>query len=230
MKTIGILAGMTWQSSLTYYREINQTVQDRLGADHSAKIALYSVDFEEIAEVHRNGNWPEAERILAEAGLKLKAAGADFILMATNTMHLVADAVIQATDVPFLHIAEVTADALSADGIKKVVLTGTRFTMELPFYSEILTNRGLEVMIPNETQREFIHQTIYEELGHGIIREDTLKTFQTLLLEMKQQGAEAVILGCTEIGLLINESNSPLPVYDTALLHARAAAELALKE
>jgi len=230
MKTIGILAGMTWQSSLTYYREINQTVQDRLGADHSAKIALYSVDFEEIAEVHRNGNWPESGRILAEAGLKLKAAGADFILMATNTMHLVADDVIQATGLPFMHIAEVTADALLADGIKKVVLTGTRFTMELPFYSEILARRGLEVMIPNETQREFIHQTIYEELGHGIIKEDTLKTFQSLLLDMKQQGAEAVILGCTEIGLLINESNSPLPVYDTALIHARAAAEYALKE
>jgi len=230
MKTIGILAGMTWQSSVTYYREINQTVQDRLGADHSAKIVLYSVDFEEIAEVHRNGNWPEAGRILAEAGLKLKAAGADFLLMATNTMHLVANDVIQATGLPFLHIAEVTADALLADGFKKVALTGTRFTMELPFYSEILEKRGLEVMIPNSGQRDFIHQTIYEELGHGILKEDSLRTFQTLLLDMKQQGAEAVILGCTEIGLLINENNSPLPVYDTALLHARAAAEYALKD
>lgn len=229
MRTIGILAGMTWQSSLTYYREINQTVQNRLGADHSAKIALYSVDFEEIAEVHRNGNWPEAGRILAEAGLKLKAAGADFILMATNTMHLVADDVIQATGLPFMHIAEVTADALLANQVHTVALTGTKFTMEMPFYTEILQKRGLNVVIPDLNQRNEIHRIIYEELGHGIIRSDSLKNFQNILEEVKNRGAQAVILGCTEIGLLINETNSPIPVYDTALIHARAAAEMALR-
>ena len=229
MRTIGILAGMTWQSSLTYYREINQTVQNRLGADHSAKIALYSVDFEEIAEVHRNGNWPEAGRILAEAGLKLKAAGADFILMATNTMHLVADDVIQATGLPFMHIAEVTADALLENQVHTVALTGTKFTMEMPFYTEILQKRGLNVVIPDLNQRNEIHRIIYEELGHGIIRSDSLKNFQKILEEVKNRGAQAVILGCTEIGLLINETNSPIPVYDTALLHARAAAEMALR-
>lgn len=229
MKTIGILAGMTWQSSITYYREINASIQEQLGGEHSAKILMYSVDFAEIEAIHQNGNWPEAGRILAEGGLKLKAGGADFLLMATNTMHLVADDVIQATGLPFLHIAEVTADQLLADGIRTVALTGTKFTMEMPFYLDILRKRGLNVLVPNEQQGNFIQNTIHEELGHGIIREDTLHTFQAVLQDLKSRGAEAVILGCTEIGLLIRDDNSPLKTYDTALIHARAAAKVALE-
>ncbi|MCE5196585.1 MAG: aspartate/glutamate racemase family protein [Negativicutes bacterium] len=230
MKTIGILAGMTWQSSITYYREINAYIQEQLGGEHSAKILLYSVDFAEIEAIQRSGNWPEAGRILAEAGLKLKAGGADFILIAANTMHLVADDVIRATGLPFLHIAEVTADQLLADGIRTVALTGTKFTMEMPFYRDILQKRGLELIVPQEQQRDFIQNTIHEELGHGIIRQDSLHTFQAILQDLKSRGAEAVILGCTEIGLLIHDDNSPLKTYDTALIHAKAAARLALLE
>lgn len=230
MKTIGIIGGLTWQSTLTYYRKINERVQEKLGGEHSARILLYSVDFAEIDAAQKQDDWQAEAAILIKAAGRLKAGGADFWLMACNTTHAVAEQVVQEIDLPFLHIAEVTADAVLADGLHTVVLTGTHYTMQLPFYREVLERKGLRVILPSASQQESIARIVDQELTHGIIRAESLQIFRAMLISWQAQGAEAVILGCTEIGLLINQENLAFPVYDTALLHAAVAADLALAD
>lgn len=228
MKTIGIIGGMSWESTVTYYLELNRYINQKLGGYHSAKCILYNVQYQDIKDVHQNGNWDRAGEILAEAALSLKAAGVDFIILATNTMHLVASSIKEATGLPFLHIAEVTADRLIRDGVKTVGLLGTRFTMEHDFYKKVLLDRGLNVLIPDQDSIEKIHGIINKELILGKVEEPSRKCFQSIIASFKERGAEGVILGCTEIGLLIRQEDSILPVYDTALLHVEAAAEYAL--
>ncbi len=228
MKTIGIIGGMSWESTVTYYLELNRYINQKLGGYHSAKCILYNVQYQDIKDVHQNGNWEKAGEILAEAAVSLKAAGADFIILATNTMHLVAPRIIEAAGLPFLHIAEVTADRLIHDGVTTVGLLGTRFTMEQDFYKKVLLDRGINVMIPDKDCIDKIHGIINKELILGKIEENSRKCFQDIIASLKKHGAEGVILGCTEIGLLVKAEDSILPVYDTALLHVKAAAEYAL--
>lgn len=228
MKTVGIIGGMSSESSVTYYHELNRYMNKKLGGYHSAKCILYNVQYQDIKDVHQNGNWDKAGEILVEAALSLKAGGADFIILATNTMHLVASKIKEASGLPFLHIAEVTANRLISDGVKTVGLLGTRFTMEQDFYKNVLIDYGINVLIPDKNGIEDIHRIINKELILGKIEEESRKCFQNIIVSLKQRGAEGVILGCTEIGLLFRAKDSVLPVYDTALLHVEAAAEYAL--
>lgn len=228
MKTIGIIGGMSPESTAVYYRELNRIVNRRCGGDHSAKLVLYNVQYQDIKDIHRRDDWAAAARILSQAGRALAAAGADFLVLATNTMHLVASSIEQASGLPLLHIAEVTADALARDGIGTVGLLGTRFTMERAFYRDILIGRGLEVVVPEPEEIAEIHRIINQELIRGVLNDDSRRIFQTIIAALARRGAGAVILGCTEIGLLIGPLDSALPVYDTTLLHIEAAAEKAL--
>ena len=230
MKTIGIIGGMSWESTATYYLELNRYINRKLGGYYSAKCILYNVQYQEIKDIHRNGDWKRAGDILGEAALTLQNAGADFIILATNTMHIVAPQIQEKIHIPFLHIAEVTADKLLADDVKSVALLGTRFTMEKDFYKKILIDRGISVIIPNREEMDNIHKIINKELIVGKIKDSSRKYFSNVITGLKQQGAEGVILGCTEIGLLVKQEDSALPVYDTALIHADAAAEYAIKE
>lgn len=230
MKTIGIIGGMAFESSLTYYKVINECVNKALGDHHSARCIMYSVDFQDIIETHRSGDWDRAAEILSDAGLRLKAAGADFLILATNTMHIVAPQVQEATGLPLLHIAELTADRLLADGISKVGLLGTTFTMEMDFYKQKLIDRGLEVLIPDKEGRDEVFRIIDNELAFGDIRSESLAIYQAEIDKLKARGAEGVILGCTEIGLLVQQDKSSLPVYDTALIHAEETARRALED
>ena len=230
MKTIGIIGGMSWESTATYYLELNRYINRKLGGYYSAKCILYNVQYQEIKEIHRTGDWKRAGDILGEAALTLQNAGADFIILATNTMHIVAPQIQEKIHIPFLHIAEVTADKLLADDVKSVALLGTRFTMEKDFYKKILIDRGISVIIPNREEMDNIHKIINKELIVGKIKDSSRKYFSNVITGLKQQGAEGVILGCTEIGLLVKQEDSALPVYDTALIHADAAAEYAIKE
>lgn len=228
MKTVGIIGGMSPESSVTYYCELNRYINKKLGGYHSAKCILYNVQYQDIKDVHKNGDWDKAGEILAQAALALKAGGADFIILATNTMHLVAARIKEASGLPFLHIAEVTADRLLRDKVKTVGLLGTRFTMQQDFYKKVLIDRGIHVLIPDKNSMEQIHGIINQELILGKLEESSRKCFQDIIASLKRKGAEGVILGCTEIGLLVNPADSVLPVYDTALLHVEAAAEYAL--
>jgi aspartate racemase len=228
MKTIGIIGGMSWESTATYYLELNRYINKKLGGYYSAKCILYNVQYQDIKDIHKNGDWKRAGDILAEAALTLQNAGADFIILTTNTMHIVADRIKEVIRIPFLHIAEITADVLLNDGIKSVALLGTRFTMEKDFYKNILTERGIRVLIPDKDSIEKIHEIINNELILGKIEEPSRKCFADIIKSLQKQGAEGVILGCTEIGLLVKQKDSVLPVYDTALLHADAAAEFSL--
>ena len=230
MKTIGIIGGMSWESTATYYLELNRYINRKLGGYYSAKCILYNVQYQEIKEIHRTGDWKRAGDILGEAALTLQNAGADFIILATNTMHIVAPQIQEKIHIPFLHIAEVTADKLLADDVKSVALLGTRFTMEKDFYKKILIDRGISVIIPNREEMDNIHKIINKELIVGKIKDSSRKYFSNVITGLKQQGAEGVILGCTEIGLLVKQEDSTLPVYDTALIHADAAAEFAMRE
>lgn len=230
MKTIGIIGGMSWESTATYYLELNRYINRKLGGYYSAKCILYNVQYQEIKEIHRTGDWKRAGDILGEAALTLQNAGADFIILATNTMHIVAPQIQEKIHIPFLHIAEVTADKLLADDVKSVALLGTRFTMEKDFYKKILINRGISVMIPSQEDIDNIHKIINNELIVGEIKDPSRKYFSNVITGLKEQGAEGVILGCTEIGLLVKQEDSALPVYDTALIHADAAAEYAMSE
>lgn len=229
MKTIGIIGGMSPESTVTYYYELNKYINKKLGGYHSAKCILYNVQYQDIKDVHKNGDWAKAGEILSHAGLALKAAGADFIILATNTMHIVAPEIKKATGLPFLHLAEVVADKLNADKIKTVGLLGTKFTMEQDFYKKILIDAGINVLIPNQDDRNEIHRAINEELILGRIEATSREHFKNIIVSLKQQGAEGIILGCTEIGMLIKQADSPLPVYDSTLLHVHAAAEYSLK-
>ena len=216
MKTIGILGGMTWESTVTYYQVINEYINKKLGDHHSAKILLYSVDFQEIEEAMRVEQWDRTEDVLVKAGLALREAGADFLVIATNTMHINAEAVQERIGLPLLHIAEVTADRLIADGIRKVGLLGTKYTMEKDFYKQVLRDRGLEVLIPEADARKQIFHVIDDELAFGEISETSRAFYMDEIEKLKERGAEGVILGYTEIGLLIQQRYSVLPVYDTA--------------
>ncbi|HWV20078.1 MAG TPA: aspartate/glutamate racemase family protein [Devosia sp.] len=227
MKTIGLIGGMSWESSAHYYRILNQETAARLGGLHSAPVLLDSLDFAPIAALQSAGKWEEAGALLNRSALRLTAAGAEVIGLATNTMHLVADAMMQGVDAEFVHIADPTADALLADGYKTVGLLGTRFTMEMGFYRERLEQRGLTALIP-EVDRTNLNGIIYDELCRGIVREESRKVYVEAIARLAARGAEAVILGCTEIGMLIDDAVSPLPVFDTTDLHARALVGAAL--
>ncbi len=228
MRTIGLLGGMSWESTQIYYQEVNQATKKQLGGHHSAKIAMVSVDFAEIESCQRSGDWDKTADLLGEAAQQVEQAGADFFLICTNTMHKVAPQVQQYVTIPLLHIADVTVDALKRDQVSKVALLGTAFTMEESFYKDKLSEEhGIEVIIPNGVQRKLVHDIIYNELTHGEIKATSKDDFYTLIADLKERGAEAVILGCTEIGLLVEEVYSALPIYDTARLHAHAAVKLA---
>lgn len=229
MKTIGLIGGMSWESSLLYYQIINQHVKKKLGGHHSAKSLMYSVDFQEIKTLQHEGNWSEATRIMIESAQKLEAGGADLIVLCTNTMHKMAREVEQSVSIPFIHIADSTANEIVKDGIKKVALLGTAFTMEQNFYKgRLIENYGLEVIVPNEVDRAVVHDIIYQELCLGVIKEESKQTYIRIINGLMQNGAEAVILGCTEITLLISQDDCNIPVYDTTRIHAESAVEFAL--
>ena len=228
MKTIGLIGGMSWESTQTYYRLINEGVKAELGGLHSAKLVLYSVDFAEIESLQHQGNWPATAEILMNAAQALERAGADFIVICTNTMHKVAEQIEQAISIPLLHIADATARVLKNDKIKRVGLLGTRFTMEQTFYRERLEHQGIQVIIPNEVQRERIHSVIYHELCLGKINSESKQEYLEIVRSLKDQGAEGVILGCTEIGLLIQRSDTDVTLYDTTEIHAKEAVKVAL--
>ncbi|MBU2952623.1 aspartate/glutamate racemase family protein [Marinobacter sp. F3R08] len=228
MKTIGLLGGMSWESTETYYRLINEGVKARLGGLHSARLLLYSVDFAEIEALQHRGDWPATAEILSGAALSLEKAGADFLVIGTNTMHKVAPEIEQAIGMPLLHIADATAQVLVKDGISRVGLLGTRFTMEQAFYRSRLEEAGIEVITPDESQRAEVHRVIYEELCQGTINSDSRNAYLDIVASLSEREAQAVILGCTEIGLLIRQSDTRVPLYDTTRIHAEQAVELAL--
>ena len=227
MKTIGIIGGMSWESTAHYYAAINREVARRLGSLASAQILLHSLDFAPIAAMQDRGAWDEAGDLLADSAKRLEAAGADLLLLATNTMHLVAPAIEAAADIPLLHIADPTADALIADGATRVGLLGTRFTMEMDFYTDRLRAAGLDPIVP-DVDRTNLNAIIYEELCRGVVTEPSRAIYVRAIERLAARGAQGVILGCTEIAMLINDDVSPLPVYDTTELHARAAVDAAL--
>ena len=228
MQTIGLLGGMSWESTVTYYQIINQAVKERLGGLHSARCILYSVEFDEIERCQSSGDWARSGEILAQAAQALERAGADFILICTNTMHKVYDQVQAAVSIPILHIADLTLAALRAQGIRRVALLGTAYTMEQDFYKRRLTEGGLEVLIPGESDRREINRVIFQELCRGILSPDSRALFLRVLDDLRSAGAEGAILGCTEIGLLIGQGDTSLPLFDTTQIHAQAAAALAL--
>lgn len=228
MKTISLLGGMSWESTQTYYRLINEGVKARLGGLHSAKLVLFSVDFAEIEALQHKGDWAETARILSRAAVSLQKAGADFLVIGTNTMHKVAPEIQQAIDIPLLHIADATSRVLAQDGITRVGLLGTRFTMEQAFYRDRLEAAGIEVVIPDEAQRNTVHQVIYEELCRGEINPASREAYLDIVAALAERGAQAVILGCTEIGLLIQQADTRVPLYDTTGIHAAQAVEEAL--
>lgn len=222
---------MSWESSLLYYQIINQSVKARLGGHHSAKSLMYSLDFEEIKSLQQLGNWDDAAKMMIEAAQKLQAGGADCIVICTNTMHKMASEVEESASIPLLHIADATANEMVKDGIKKVALLGTAYTMEQNFYKGRLIDKfGLDIMVPNEAERRIVHEIIYQELCLGIINEESKQSYVKIINNLIQQGAEGVILGCTEIGLLISQHNCSIPVYDTTRLHAQCAVDFALSE
>lgn len=227
MKTIGLVGGMSWESTVTYYKVINNTVKEKLGGLHSAKILLYSVDFAEIEECQASGNWGKGADILAEASLNLQNAGADFIVICANTMHKVVPEIQRKITIPILHIADVTADALLNSKIKTAALLGTKYTMTQDFYKERLIAKGINVLVPDKAAIEVVDHIIYDELCQGIISEESRRKYLHIITLLKEKGAKGVILGCTEIGLLIGQRDCPLPVFDTALIHAKRAAMLA---
>jgi len=229
MKTIGLIGGMSWESTIPYYRQINERIKERLGGLHSAKVALYSVDFHEIERLQHAGDWEAAGRLLADAARSLKAAGADFLVLCTNTMHKVAPAIEAAVDIPLLHIADPTAEAIRAAGVATVGLLGTRFTMEQAFYKDRLVDKfGLKVLTPNEADRQVVHRIIYEELCLGRIRDESREEYRRIITALVEQGAEAVILGCTEISLLVGPADASVTLFDTTALHALRAADAAI--
>ena len=228
MKTIGLLGGMSWESTESYYRAINQGVKQRLGGLHSAKIALISVDFAEIEALQHRGDWDKTADILAQGAQSLQRAGADFMLICTNTMHKVVPQIQAQVDLPILHIADATAGVLLADGVRKTGLLGTRFTMEQDFYRERLISHGIEVVVPEESERQQVHRIIYDELCLGNINDDSRRQYLQIIERLQDRGCEAVILGCTEISLLVRPEDTQVPLYDTTAIHAQQAVDEAL--
>jgi aspartate racemase len=230
MKTIGLLGGMSWESSAEYYRLLNQRTRERLGGLHSAKCLLYSMDFAEIEKLQVEGRWEEAAEVLTEAAKTLETAGADLLLMCTNTMHKVADDVAASVRIPLLHLADATADAVRAEGLHRIGLLGTAFTMEEGFYRGRLEDHGLEVLVPDLDGRRTVHRVIDEELCMGVVREESREAYRAVIRDLVEAGAEGIVLGCTEIELLISSDDSPVPVFPTTRLHVEAAVLLALAD
>lgn len=231
MKTIGLIGGMSWESTALYYRILNEEVKSALGGLHSARVVLYSVDFDEIEKLQSTGRWDEAGLQLAQAAQALARAGAELLVLATNTMHKVAPQIQQAVAIPLLHIADATAERIREHGLQKVGLIATRFTMEETFYHGRLTDEyGLEVITPDSDDRAFIHQVIYQELCLGIINPDSRARFREIMAGLTAQGAEGIILGCTEITMLVTADDASVPLFDTTQIHAQSAVQHALRE
>ena len=229
MKTIGLLGGMSWESTVPYYQIINEAVKAALGGLHSARILLYSVDFAEIEACQATGDWDRSAAILGEAAQNLERVGADLLVICTNTMHKVAPQIQSQIRIPLVHIAEATADALHREGISRVALLGTKYTMTQDFYKDKLIASGIDVLIPEEDDIAFVNRVIYDELCLGVISEDSRRGYLAVIDKLAARGAQGVILGCTEIGLLIRQSDTALPVFDTTRIHAERAASLALE-
>ena len=230
LKTIGLIGGMSWESTVTYYKIINETVKEKLGGLHSAKCILYSVDFQEIEECQANGNWEKSGEILGEAAYNLEKAGADFIVICTNTMHKVVNQIKEKISIPILHIAEMTAEKILEKGLKNIALLGTKYTMEQDFYKSKLIEKGINVIIPDKNDIEIINEVIYDELCLGTINSDSKKKFLEIVDKLRSKGAEGIILGCTEIGLLIKNEDTDVPLFDTAIIHAEQAAIYSIKD
>ena len=229
MKTIGLIGGMSAESTVTYYKVINSVVNQKLGGFHSAKCLLYSVDFDEIERCQMSGEWEKSGEILADAARRLQKGGADFLVLCTNTMHKVAHAIQSAVSIPFLHIAEATARRVKDAGIGRVCLLGTAFTMEEGFYKDVLARNGIDVIVPDADDRKTVNDVIYGELCHGVIKDESRAKFVDIINKAAALGARGAILGCTEIGLLVGDDDITLPVFDTALIHAEEAALAALE-
>ncbi len=230
MQTIGLIGGMSWQSTVPYYRHINEVIRARLGGLHSARVIVYSVDFHDIERLQHAGRWDEAGALLADAAQSLARAGADFLVLGTNTMHRVAPAIEAAVTIPLLHIADPTARAIKSDGLTTVGLLGTRFTMEQDFYrGRMEATHGMTVLVPDSADRETMHRIIYDELCMGVVNAASRDAYRAIIARLVDRGAQAVILGCTEISLLVGPADATVPLYDTTALHAQAAADRALE-
>ena len=229
MKTIGLIGGMSWESTIPYYRLINEGVKQRLGGLHSAKLILHSVDFDEIERLQRSGDWDSASALLTRSAQLLETAGAELLVLCTNTMHKVAPAIESAVSIPLLHIADATAEAAKSAGIRRVGLLGTRFTMEQDFYvGRLIDRHGLKVLTPTAPERDEVHRIIYDELCVGKILSASRESYRRIMNELARRGAQAIILGCTEISLLVGKEDSPVPLLDTTAIHAQSAVEAAL--
>ena len=229
LKTIGLIGGMSWESTVTYYKIINEVIKEKLGGLHSAKCVLYSVDFQEIEECQANGNWEKSGEILGEAAYNLEKAGADFIVICTNTMHKVVDQIKEKISIPILHIAEMTAEKILEKGLENIALLGTKYTMEQDFYKSKLIEKGINVIIPDKNDVEIINKVIYDELCLGTINSNSKKKFLEIVDKLRSKEAEGIILGCTEIGLLIKNADTDVPLFDTAIIHAEQAAMYSIK-
>ncbi|MCR3921539.1 MAG: aspartate/glutamate racemase family protein [Firmicutes bacterium] len=231
MKTIGLIGGMSWEASAVYYRIINELVRAHLGSTHSAKIIMYSFDFAEIEKLQEQGEWDKLTDIMIDIGQRLKNGGADFVVICANTMHKMADALVRQTGIPLLHIADAAAGEIRKNGLQKVALLGTKYTMEEDFYKARLAQKhGIEVIIPDQKEREVIHAVIFQELVQGKILQSSREAFQIIIEHLHSRGAEGVVLGCTEIPLLISQKDSLVPIFDTTQIHAEAAVALSLQE
>lgn len=231
MQTIGLIGGMSWESSAEYYRIINETVRERLGGQHSAKSLMYSVDFDEIERLQHEGRWDDAAEVMIDAAQRIQRGGADFIVLCTNTMHKLAPVIVENVTIPLVHIADATAERIQSAGLQRIGLLGTRYTMEEDFYKGRLTKEfGLNVIVPDEAERKVVHDVIYDELCQGKIIDDSKQKYLAIMDALRVQGAEGFILGCTEIGLLIKVDDSNLPIFDTTRIHAEKAVELALHD
>ena len=230
MKTIGLIGGMSWESSIEYYRIINETTKTKLGGLHSAKSLMVSVDFAEIEKLQHEDRWDEAAQILVKCAQDLERGGADCIVLCTNTMHKLADQIIASVNIPFLHIADATAEKIVAAGMKKIGLLGTRFTMEHDFYKgRLIRNFGLDVLVPDKADRDIVHRVIYEELVQGKIMDASRAEYKRVMQSLIDKGAQGIILGCTEIELLVKQADSQVPLFPTTHIHAATAVEFALK-
>jgi aspartate racemase len=229
MKTIGIIGGLTWLSTVEYYKYINQITNEKLGGVSSAKILLYSVNFEEIKSLTMADDWDGITAIVSNVAAMLEKAGADCLLLGANTMHKIAEQVQAAVSVPIIHIAKSTASVVKQNGVNKVALLGTRYTMQLPFYRDILQQRGIEILIPEQDGIVFINNAIYEEMGKGIFSNNTKERMLTIINELKKKGAQGVIMGCTEIPILLKNEQCGIPLFDTTFIHAAAAVDFALQ-
>ncbi|WP_027391312.1 aspartate/glutamate racemase family protein [Aquimarina latercula] len=230
MKTIGLIGGMSWESSTIYYELINKKVKQLLGGYHSAKSIMISVDFAEIEDLQGKNDWPALTKLMINAAKQLENAGADLIILCTNTMHLCSEEMIKNTTIPFLHIADATGNSIKSQGLQKLALLGTKFTMEKDFYKTILKKYGIDILIPEKNDREQIHQIIYEELVKGKIKNSSREIYKRIITDLKNKGAEGIILGCTEIPLLIKQDDVDIPIFNTTKIHAENAVEWALKD